>query len=78
MTDQEREEQLKKAALTPDEELLNELLIENHNLESCARKMQSRECGKSESLLELFKMFTEHYSIVYEEILRRMKYDPKK
>ena len=51
MTDEEKERALRSIAQTPDELLLNELLIENHNIESCARKMQSREYGKSESLL---------------------------
>ena len=73
MTDEEKERALRSIAQTPDELLLNELLIENHNIESCARKMQSREYGKSESLLELFTMFTERYSLIFDEILRRMK-----
>ena len=71
MTDQEKEEQLRKVALTPDEELLSELLIANHNIESCARKMH--ELGRTEGLMELYNMFGDHYAIVHEEILRRMK-----
>lgn len=70
MTDQEREKELRKAAQTPNEELVSELLIANHNIETCSRKMQ--ELGKTDSLMELFTMFCDHYSIVHEEILRRM------
>ena len=70
MTDHEREEQVKRAALTPNEELLSELLIANHNIESCCRKMQ--ELGRTDSLMELYNMFADHYSIVHEEVLRRM------
>ena len=72
MTDEEKERELRRMALTPDEELLNELLIENHNIESCARKMQDFPDNK-EALLELFTMFTERYSLIFDEILRRMK-----
>lgn len=71
MTDQEKEEQLRKVALTPDEELLSELLIANHNIESCARKMH--ELGRTDALMELYNMFGDHYAIVHKEILRRMK-----
>lgn len=70
MTDQEKEKELRKAAQTPNEELVSELLIANHNIETCSRKMQ--ELGKTDLLMELFTMFCDHYSIVLEEILRRM------
>ena len=70
MTDQEREKELRRVALTPDEMLLSELLIANHNIETCAVKMH--ELGRTDSLMELYNMFADHYSIVHEEILRRM------
>ena len=70
MTDQEKEKELRKAAQTPNEELVSELLIANHNIETCSRKMQ--ELGKTDSLMELFTMFCDHYAIVHEGILRRM------
>lgn len=56
-----------------NEELLNRLLIENHNIESCARKMQ--EHGRTPELWELFEMFKETYYNIYAEIIRRMKND---
>lgn len=71
MTDEERDLQRMQAALTPDETLVSELLIANHNIESVYAKMH--ELGRTDSLLELCDMFTTHYSIVHEEILRRMK-----
>ena len=56
---------------TTDEELISMLLIENHNIESCSRKMH--ELGRNESLDELFQMFVESYNSIHTEILRRMK-----
>lgn len=76
MTEKERKEQLIKAAQTPDEELVSELIIANHNIESCSKKMQ--EYGRTDSLMELFTMFCDHYSIVHEEILRRMRLNDSK
>ncbi len=55
-----------------NEELINRLLIENHNIESCARKMQVE--GRTDSLWELFEMFKESYDAVFKEILRRMEH----
>ena len=53
-----------------NEELLNHLLIENHNIESCARKMQEQ--GRTDNLWELFEMFKAAYDEIFKEILRRM------
>ena len=55
-----------------NEELINRLLIENHNIESCARKMQIE--GRTDSLWELFEMFKNSYDEIFKEILRRMEH----
>ena len=55
-----------------NEELINRLLIENHNIESCARKMQKE--GRTDSLWELFEMFKNSYDEIFKEILRRMEH----
>ena len=55
-----------------NEELLNRLLIENHNIESCAKKMQKE--GRTDSLWELFELFKSSYEAIYAEILRRMEH----
>ena len=72
MTKEEIQRQREQAKLTPDETLVSELLIANHNIESVYAKMH--ELGRTDSLMELCDMFTTHYSIVHEEILRRMKH----
>ena len=54
------------------EELVSELLIANHNLESTLRKIH--ELGWTESLTELYKMFEEHYNEVLKEIYRRLEF----
>ena len=64
MTDQEREYQRRKMAQTSNEELLSEFLIANHNVESCAIKMHEQ--GRTDSLLELYDMFSNHYSLAKE------------
>ena len=53
-----------------NEELLNMLLIENNNIEFCARRMQKE--GRTDSLWELFEMFKNSYDEIFKEILRRM------
>lgn len=53
------------------EELLSELLIANHNLESCLRKMQVEQ---SQELYDLYKMFEEHYDEVKNELFRRLDF----
>ena len=53
------------------EELLSELLIANHNLESCLRKMQVE---ASQELHDLYKMFEEHYDEVKKELFRRLDF----
>ena len=53
-------------------ELINRLLIENHNIESCARKMQQE--GRTDDLWELFQTFEETYNALLTEILRRMNH----
>lgn len=55
-----------------NEELINRLLIENHNIEACARKMQIE--GRTDSLWELFEMFKNSYDEIFKEILRRMEH----
>lgn len=54
------------------EELVSELLIANHNLESTLRKIH--ELGWTEPLTELYKMFEEHYNEVLKEIYRRLEF----
>ena len=61
-----------KRANSTSEELLSELLIANHNLESCLRKIH--EFGRTEELNELYKMFEEHYDEVRKEIYRRLDF----
>ena len=53
------------------EELLSELLIANHNLESCLRKMQVEQ---SRELYDLYKMFEQHYDEVKKELFRRLDF----
>ena len=53
------------------EELLSELLIANHNLESCLRKMQVE---ASQELYDLYKMFEQHYDEVKKELFRRLDF----
>ena len=53
------------------EELLSELLIANHNLESCLRKMQIE---ASQELYDLYKMFEQHYDEVKKELFRRLDF----
>ena len=55
-----------------NEELLNRLLIENNNIEFCARRMQEE--GRTDSLWELFEMFKNSYDETFKEILRRMEH----
>ena len=61
-----------KRANSTSEELLSELLIANHNLESCLRKIH--EFGRTEELNDLYKMFEEHYDEVRKEIYRRLDF----
>ena len=61
-----------KRANSTSEELLSELLIANHNLESCLRKIH--EFGRTEELNELYKMFEEHYDEVRKELYRRLEF----
>ena len=58
-----------------NEELLSELMIANHNLESVVRKMH--EIGRTKELDELFNLFENHYELTKAEILRRMTYGHK-
>ena len=53
-------------------ELVSELLIANHNLESTLRKIH--EFGWTDELRELYKMFEEHYDEVLKEIYRRLDF----
>ena len=61
-----------KRANSTSEELLSELLIANHNLESCLRKIH--EFGRTEELNDLYKMFEEHYDEVRKELYRRLEF----
>lgn len=61
-----------KRANSTSEELLSELLIANHNLESCLRKIH--EFGRTEELNDLYKMFEEHYDEVRKELYRRLDF----
>ena len=54
------------------EELVSELLIANHNLESALRKIH--EFGWTDELKELYKMFEEHYDSVLKELYRRLDF----
>lgn len=55
-----------------NEELLSEMMIANHNLESVVRKMH--EFGRTDELNELFNMFQKHYEDSKAEVIRRMTY----
>lgn len=61
-----------KRANSTSEELLSELLIANHNLESALRKIH--EFGRTEELVDLYKMFEEHYDEVRKELYRRLEF----
>ena len=61
-----------KRANSTSEELLSELLIANHNLESALRKIH--EFGRTDELYELYKMFEEHYDEVKKELFRRLDF----
>lgn len=54
------------------EDLISELLIEDHNLESVMRKIH--EYGWTKELTELYKMFESHYNEVLKEIYRRLDF----
>ena len=54
------------------EELISELLIANHNLTSCLRRMQ--ESGRTEEMNELYKLFEEHFESVKKELFRRLDF----
>lgn len=54
------------------EELVSELLVANHNLESTLRKIH--EFGWTKELTELYKMFEQHYNEVLKEIYRRLEF----
>ena len=54
------------------EELISELLIANHNLTSCLRRMQ--ENGRTEEMNELYKLFEEHFENVKKELFRRLDF----
>ncbi len=55
-----------------NEEVLSEMMIANHNVESVVKKMH--EFGNTKELNELFEMFVKHYNDTKEEVLRRMYY----
>ena len=61
-----------KRANSTSEELLSELLIANHNLGACLRKIH--EIGRTEELNDLYKMFEEHYDEVRKELYRRLDF----
>lgn len=61
-----------KRANSTSEELLSELLIANHNLESALRKIH--EFGRTDELDELYHMFEEHYDEVKKELFRRLDF----
>ena len=61
-----------KRANSTSEELISELLIANHNLESTLRKIH--EFGRTEELNDLYKMFEEHYDEVKKELFRRLDF----
>lgn len=54
------------------EELISELLIANHNLVSCLRRIQ--ESGHTEEMNELYKLFEEHFESVKKELFRRLDF----
>ena len=54
----------------PNQELLSLLIIEDHNIESCYRKKE--EFKDNDSFMDLFTTFTQNYSLVWDEIMRRM------
>ena len=53
-----------------NQELLSLLIIEDHNIESCYRKKE--EFKDNDSFMDLFTTFTQNYSLVWDEIIRRM------
>lgn len=58
-----------------NEELIAEMMIANHNLESAVRKMH--DLGRTKELDELFRLFIQHYNECKAEVLRRMTYGNK-
>lgn len=61
-----------KRDLRTSEELISELLIANHNLTSCVKRMHDEIC--SPEMRELYETFVEHFESVKTELMRRLDF----